>query len=133
MHWLQQSKAHDRRDKDAHDFAHIGRQQELDRFADIVVDPASFFYGIDDGRKIVIGQDHIRHILCDIRAGDTHTDADIGCFDRWCVIDTVARHCRDRALLFPSIHNAYFMFRLHPGIDVIISNIFLEFFFAQTI
>ena len=53
----------------------------LQRFAEVVVNPAALFHGGDDGSEIVIGDDHVHRLPGDFGAGSSHGDADVGPLD----------------------------------------------------
>lgn len=59
------------------DLAKVAGEEELDGFADIVVNPPPFFDGGDDGGEVVVGQGHVRRALGYVGAGDPHGAADI--------------------------------------------------------
>ncbi len=59
---------------------------------DILINRAAFLNRAHDRAKVVIRQDHIRGFLGNIRAGNTHRDADIRFFQGGGIIDTVAGH-----------------------------------------
>ena len=95
MHRLENGKAQQRCGKDADDLAHIGAQEELNGLADVVVNPTALLYSPHNGGKIVIRQDHIRHIFGHVRTGDPHTHANVCGLDGGRVVDAVASHRRD--------------------------------------
>ena len=88
----------------------VPREQILQRLADVVVDAAAFFDGGDDGRKVVVGDDHVRRLLRHFGSGAAHRDADVGAFDGGRVVHAVAGHRDDRAIRFPRANDAQFMF-----------------------
>ena len=116
MHRLQDGKAHQCGGEDRDDLAHVGGQQELDGLADVVVDTAALLHRAHNGGKVVVRQHHIRHIFGDVSAGDAHTHADIGGFDRGRVIDAVAGHGGDVTGIAPCVDDAGLMLRLYPGV-----------------
>ena len=103
--------------QDAEDLAEVGGEQELNRLADIVVNPPAFLHCGNNGGKIVVRKHHISHIFRHIRTGNAHPDSDIRRFNRGRIVDAVARHRGDHAALFPCAHDAHLMLRLHACIN----------------
>ena len=120
VHRVEQRKAQQRGAEHPQHLAHVGGQQELDGFADVVVDAAAFLHGGHDGGKVVVCQHHIGHVLGHVGAGDAHTDADIRHFQGGGIVDAVPRHGRDGAAAAPGRHNAGLVFGLHPGIHAVL-------------
>ncbi len=114
---FQNDETHHCGDKDADDLAHIGAQQELDRLADIVVYPASLLHRADYGGEVVVSQNHIGHVLRNVRTGDPHTHANISGFYRGGVVDAVSGHGGDKARLPPGVDDSDLMLRLDAGIN----------------
>ena len=52
----------------------------------------------DDGREVVVGQDHVGGILRHVGAGDAHRHADVGRLQRRGVVHAVAGHRHDLAV-----------------------------------
>ena len=52
---------------------------------------------LDNGCKIVIGQNHICRILCNVCTAFTHGTADIRRLEGGCIVNSVARHCNNFA------------------------------------
>ena len=119
MYGIEQRKAHQGRPKDTKHLAHVGCQQKLNGFADIVVDPAPLVYRRNDGGEVVVCQNHICHIFRDIRTGDAHSDANVRRFDGRCIINSVARHCGNGTKGFPRAYNAGFVLRLNARINAV--------------
>ena len=113
---LEDHKAQQGGQEDAQYLAHIGAQQELDGFADVVIDPPAFLYRSHNGGKVIVRQHHIRHILCNVGTGDPHAYPNIRTFDGGGVIDPVAGHGGYISTLAPSIYNTYLVFRLDPSV-----------------
>ena len=124
VHGLQDNKAHERGKEHAQHLAHIGAQQELDGLADVVVNAAPFLHGVDDCGEVVVGQHHIGHVLCNVRAGDAHADADIRALDAGRVVDAVARHGCDKAVFAPCVDDAHLVLGLHAGIHAVTADHF---------
>ena len=116
---LEDHKAQQGGQEDAQYLAHIGAQQELDGFADVVIDPPAFLHRAYNGGEIVVRQHHIRHVFGHVRAGDAHAYADIRAFDGGRVVDPVPGHGGYAAPLAPGVDDAHLMLRLHPGIDAV--------------
>lgn len=81
MRGLKYGEPGKRRDENGQHFRKIGRQQELNGFADIVINTSSLAHCRNDCREVVVGEYHIRDVLCDVGARDAHTHADVGVFD----------------------------------------------------
>ena len=95
LHRLKDGKADERGDKHREHLGKVGRKQELDDLADVVVDAAPLFAGTDDGGEVVVGKYHVGDVLGDVGTGDAHAHADVGAFDGRGVVDAVARHGHD--------------------------------------
>ena len=102
--------------KYAYDLAEVGREQELNALADVVVDPSALRDRADDRCKVVVGKDHVGNVLCDVGSGDAHADTDVGVLYRGCVVDSVAGHCGDAAAGAPCVDDFHLMLRLNAGI-----------------
>ena len=81
------------------DVSEQARHLEADEAHHVVVDGAPQADRLDDRRVVVVGQDHHRGLLGDLRPGDAHGDADVGLLERRRVVDAVAGHPDDVALL----------------------------------
>ena len=103
----------------------------MDRLADVIVYPAAFLDGADDGGKVIVGKHHIGNVFGDIGAGYAHTDADICAFYGRCVVYAVAGHCGDIACLAPRRNNARFMLGLNARIDAYILKFALKLLIAH--
>jgi hypothetical protein len=66
-------------------------QHEADVLAEVVIQFAALLDRVDDGREVVVGQDHAAGVLGDLGAR-SHGRADVGCLDRGRVVDAVAGH-----------------------------------------
>ena len=77
-----------------------------DELADVGVDAASFLDRGDDRGEVVVGEDHRRRFSCDVGAGATHGDADVGAAQRGRVVDPVAGHRHDLALSAEGVGDA---------------------------
>ena len=113
--------------------AHIGAKQELDRLADIVVDPSSLAYRADNCCKIIVCKHHIGNVFRNVRARNSHADSDIRIFDAWRVVDAVPRHGGDTTVFPPCVNDTDFMFRLNPCIHTELCNPAVQFFVAHFI
>ena len=120
MHRLQDGKAQKRREENTQHLAQVGRQQELDGLADVVIDPPPFLHRRNDGGEVVVGQHHIRHVFRHVRTGDAHADADVRRLDGGCVVDAVAGHGGHEAARLPRIDDPYLMLRLHAGVNAVV-------------
>src|SRR3954470_7848615 len=79
---------------------HPGQRAHLepDVLDEVVVQAAAELDGPDDRGEVVVGDDHRRGFLGDLRAGDPHRDADVGALERGRVVDAVAGHADDVTL-----------------------------------
>ena len=113
--------------------AHVAGQQEADGLADVVVNPAALGHGAHDGGKVVVGEDHVRHVFGDVGAGDAHADADIGGLDGGGVVDAVAGHGGDGSPAAPGADDADLVLRLDPGIDAVAVHVLSKLLIAEGI
>src|SRR3989454_6716566 len=88
-------KKNEGRDEHDQDLPRVRGEEEGDELPDVLVDPAAFLDRGHDGRKVVVGQDHVRALLRDVRSGDPHRDAEVGPFEGGGVVDAVAGHRDD--------------------------------------
>ena len=116
VHRLQDRKANQGREEDRQHLGQVGGQKELDGFADVRVNPASFLYRRHDGGEIIVRQNHVSHVLRYVGSGDTHADADVRALDGGRVVYAVSGHGRDHALGLPALYDADLMLRLHAGV-----------------
>ena len=77
-------------------------QDEADVLGQVVVDLAALLDGEHDGGEVVVGQDHPAGVLGHLGAG-AHGDADVGRLDGRGVVDAVAGHGDDLALLLQRV------------------------------
>ena len=96
--------------------ADICAEQEADHLADIRVNAAALAHRVDDRRKIVVGQRHIRRALRDVRTRDAHRAADVRRFQGRRVVHAVARHGRDELQPAKRLDNAHFVRRRDPRV-----------------
>ena len=95
--------------------AEVAGEQEVHRFADVIVNaPAAANRG-DHGGEVIVGQYHVRRTLGDVGAGLTHRAPDVRRFERRGVVDAVAGHGDDLALALPRLDDAKFIGRGYPG------------------
>ena len=69
-----------RRIQNAQNSCHIPGKQKLDRIPDIPVHIPAVGHRLNQGRKIIICQDHGRRILGNLGSHQPHCHADIGFF-----------------------------------------------------
>ena len=130
---LQNDEAEEGGQEDGEDLAHVGPQQELDGLAHVVVDPAALADGAHDGGEVVVGQDHVRHVLGHVGAGDAHAHADVGGLDGGGVVDAVAGHGGDAALLLPGVDDADLVLGLDPGVDAVVPDVPVQLLVAHLV
>ena len=86
---------------------------------------------LDDGGEVVVGEDHGGGVLGHLGAGDAHGHADVRLLQGGGVVDAVAGHGHQGALLLPGADDADLMLRGHPGIDGDFGDELLEFLLAH--
>jgi hypothetical protein len=79
-------------DQDEREAGCAGGELEGEEVLDVVEDGFALFDGVEDGREIVVGQNHVRCFLGNVSAVHSHGDANIGLFERWRIVDPVSRH-----------------------------------------
>ena len=62
---------------------------------------------VDDGGEVVVREDHVAGFLRHLGSRDPHRNADVGAFERRCVIHAVARHRNDVALALQRVDEAH--------------------------
>jgi hypothetical protein len=65
---------------------------EGEEVLDVVEDGFALLDSVEDGREVVVGQDHVGGFLGDIGAVHAHGNANVGLFESWRIVDAVARH-----------------------------------------
>ena len=133
LHRLEDGKADERGDKHREDLGKVGRKQELDDLADVVVDATALFAGTDDGGEVVVGKHHVGDVLGDIGTGDAHAHADVGALDGRGVVDAVARHGHDLVARLPSLDDAGLVLGLDAGVHAVVLDVRVELLFAHAI
>ena len=126
LHRLEDGKADERGDKHREDLGKVGRKQELDDLADVVVDTATLFAGTDDGGEVVVGKHHVGDVLGNVGAGDAHTHADVGALDGRGVVDAVARHGDDLVTRLPSLDDTGLVLGLDAGVHAVVLDVCIE-------
>src|SRR5919112_6467088 len=99
------------------DLGRVARKQVLYEFADVVVDDPALLHRGDDGRKVVVGQDHISSLFGDVGAGYAHRHADISSLQGRGVVYSVAGHGDDMAFLLQGFHYVELVLRRDPRVD----------------
>ena len=84
---------------------------------DVGVHVPAVLHRLDDGGEVVVGEDHGGGVLGHLGAGDAHGHADVRLLQGGGVVDAVAGHGHQGALLLPGADDADLMLRGHPGID----------------
>ena len=83
-----------------------------------------------DGGEVVVGQDHPAGVLRDLGAG-AHGDADVGGLDRGCVVDAVAGHGDDLALLLQGLDQQHLVLGCDPADHADVVDAGQPFLFAE--
>ena len=133
LHRLEDGKADERGDKHREHLGKVGRKQELDDLADVVVDATALFAGTDDGGKVIVGEHHVGDVLGDVGAGDAHAHADVGALDGRGVVDAVARHGHDLVARLPSLNDAGLVLGLDAGVHAVILDVRVELLVAHAV
>ena len=133
VHGFQDHEAKQRRKENAEHFAHVGAKQELDGFADVVIDAAAFTDRAYDSCKVVIRKHHVGNVFGNIGAGDTHANADVSALDARRIVYAITGHGSDAAMLAPCVYDADLVLRLHAGIHAVMVNGAAELFIADVI
>ena len=133
LHRLEDSKADERGDKHREHLGKVGRKQELDDLADVVVDATTLFAGTDDGGEVVVGEHHISDVLSNVGAGDAHTDADVGALDGRGVVDAVAGHGDDLVARLPGLDDAGLVLGLDAGVHAVVLDVRVELLVAHAV
>ena len=126
LHRLEDGKADERGDKHREDLGKVGRKQELDDLADVVVNTATLFAGTDDGGEVIVGKHHVGDVLGNVGAGDAHTHADVGALDGRGVVDAVARHGDDLVTRLPSLDDTGLVLGLDAGVHAVVLDVCIE-------
>lgn len=82
---------------------------------DVVVDAPAFLDGRDHGRQVIIGEDEVGRLSCDLRSPLPHRHTDVGPAQGRAVVDAVAGHGRDRASSTPGVDDIQLLLRVRPG------------------
>ena len=109
---LRMRGAQERRDEPEQD-AHL----EPDVAHQVVVDGATHADRLDDGREVVVGQDHDRGFLGHLGARDAHGHADVGLLERRRVVHAVTGHGHDVALRLEHVHQVDLVLGRDAGDD----------------
>ena len=103
--------------QDGEDTGHVAGEEELDGTADVGVDVTAVLHCLDDGGKVVVGEDHACSVLGHLGAGDAHGHADVGLLQGRGVVDAVAGHGDQCTPVLPGPDDADLMLRRHTGVD----------------
>ena len=133
LHRLKDGKADERGDEHREDLGKVGRKQELDDLADVVVDTTALFAGTDDGGEVVVGKHHVGNVLGNVGAGDAHANADVGAFDGRGIVDAVARHGHDLVARLPSLYDTGLVLGLDAGVHAVVLDMRVELLVAHAI
>ena len=99
----------------------------------ILQDIPTLFDCRHDGCEIVIGQDHARGFLTDIRTCNTHSYSHICGFQSRSVIYSVSRHCNYVSLFLEGLNHFQLVFWIYPCVDRDFFHYFFEFFIVKRI
>jgi len=80
-------------------------------FANIIIDAPPVADSLHYGGKVVIHKNKIGSFARDLAAALAHGNADVRVFECWSVVDAVACHGYNLAVLLECFYNAHFMFR----------------------
>lgn len=82
---------------EGHGFRHVAGENVGHKLANVGVDGASLFDGMDDGGEIVVGENDVRRLAGHVSAGHPHGHADVGLFECGRVVHPIASHGHDQA------------------------------------
>ena len=88
-------QAQQHRAEDDENFSGVAGEQEVYEFADVGIDDPSLLDRRDDACIIVVGENHVRRLLGDIRPGDAHGDPDVRPLQGRSVVHAVTGHRHD--------------------------------------
>src|SRR5215207_8402253 len=99
------------------DLGGVACKEVLDELADVVVDDSALLDRGDDGRKVVVGQDHIGSLLGDVGARYAHRHADVSSLQSRGIVYSVAGHGDDMAFLLQGFDYVELVLRRDPRVD----------------
>ena len=91
--------------------ARVAREEEEDELLDVAPDGAPLAHGLDDGREVVVRDDHVGRLARDVGAVPAHRDADVRLAQRGRVVHAVARHRDDVAAALERLDDAQLLLR----------------------
>ena len=112
-----QKTSEDHAAEDREDLAHVGAEQVAQELANVVEDAAALSHSLDDGGEIVVRQDHLGRFLGDLGPGDAHGHADVCGLDSRGIVDAVAGHGHDLALVLERFDDLQLVLGGHAGVD----------------
>mmetsp|Transcript_8199 Transcript_8199/g.20312 ORF Transcript_8199/g.20312 Transcript_8199/m.20312 type:complete len:249 (-) Transcript_8199:2161-2907(-) len=90
--------------KDGKDLSNVGRNHVSDERLHVGVDGSSLFDGRNNRRKVVVGQDHVRGLLGDLRSGNSHGNPDRGLLEGGSIVDSISGHGGDFSTRSKNLH-----------------------------
>ncbi len=87
----------------------VRSQNVGEELADVVEHRASFLDGIDDGGEMVVKQDDVGRLARHIGTGQAHGNADVGNFQRRCVVHPVTSDGDDLALALQRLDDQHLL------------------------
>ena len=95
-------------DEESASLCDVLSEQVQNKFLDVVECTSPFVNCVDDTGEVVIRQDNIRSVFCDVRSGHAHSDADVGALECWTVIHTITCHGNEFISPVEGFHHADF-------------------------
>jgi hypothetical protein len=92
-------------DKQDTSLSNVLGEQVKNELLNVVEHAAALFDGVENGGKVVVSQNNVGSVLGDIRAS-THSDTNVGAFERWRIVDTVTGHGRECLSAVQSVNHA---------------------------
>lgn len=92
--------------EERHDKANVGSQDVEDKLLDIVENAATLFNSVEDGGKVIIGQNNICRLLGHVGAS-AHGNTDICALKTRAIVDTVAGHGNVSLTTMQSLNHAH--------------------------
>mmetsp|Transcript_38300 Transcript_38300/g.81772 ORF Transcript_38300/g.81772 Transcript_38300/m.81772 type:complete len:274 (-) Transcript_38300:2083-2904(-) len=102
------------REEDGSDLPDVGRYEVADERLHVVVDGPSLLHRVHDGGEVVVREDHVRRLLGDLGAGQSHGDADVSLLEGRGIVDAVPRHGHYASLPLEELHKLLLVLGLSP-------------------
>ena len=101
-------------DKDSNDFPNVGTDKVTDKLLGVIVDAAALLNGRDNGREVIISEDHLGRALGH-RGTGTHSQPNVSRLQSGGIVHTVSGHGNDFVLSFQAPHQLLLVDGLDTG------------------